>query len=353
MTKKQNPKHYLIPILTMIFMVASSAISGAEEVAGEIQAPRRQFITQNVLADGTPVSITIVAYPSDESRAQDVINAAFSRVLRLDHELFGENGIQSQINELGKGQPLTLPQDAFDLIAKSVKLAAWTDGWFDVTSASSRGLFVKRDWRRISLNPSERTVKFKSEQMQLDLHRIARGCFVDLAMDEIGRAGFANAMVQVGDIQRNTGHDIYTPWNIKLGFGNDPTTLAYRAQSLGLTNIAVTTVTDEGLGRGLIDPRSRQPVPEGRFKSITIFAADATTATAFALATYTVGPKHGMRFVESHPEVKGIMVDGQGNTVTSEGLKLARPSSTAPARVTADGGPNDLRQKRREEARDL
>ena len=242
MAKKQNPKHYLIPILTVIFMVASSAISGAEEVAGEAQAPRRQYISQNVLADGTPFAITIVASASDESRAQDVINAAFSRVLRLDHELFGENGIQSQINELEKGQPLILTQDAFDLIAKSIKLAAWTDGWFDVTSASARGLFVKRDWRRISLNPPDRTVKFKSDQMQLDLHRIARGYFVDLAMDVIGRTGFANAMVQVGNIQRNTGHDIYTPWNIKLGFGNDATPLAYRAQSLGLTNIAVTGI---------------------------------------------------------------------------------------------------------------
>ena len=353
MTKTRDPKYYLILIVTAILMVASSTTSGAKEGTEAVQTPHRQFISQNILADGTPFNITIVALASDKSRAQDAMNAAVSRVQRLDHELFRNNGIQSQLNELGKGQPIFLPRDAFDLIAKSVKLAALTHGWFDVTSASPGGLFVKRDWRRISLHPTEHILTFKSKLMQLDLRRIAQGYFVDMAMDEIGRAGFGNAMVQVGNIHRNTGHDIHTPWNMKLGFGKDQTSLAYRAQSLGLSNIAVATVTDSNLGRGLIDPRSKQPVAEGRLKSITIFAADATTATAFALATYTIGPKHGMHFVESHPEVKGIMIDDQGSTITSEGLKLASPSPTSPARATADGGPNDLRQKWREEAKDL
>ena len=116
---------------------------------------------------------------------------------------------------------------------------------------------------------------------------------------------------------------------------------------------AAATVTPNGLGRGLIDGRNKEPVADGVMTSITIFANDATTATAFALAAYAVGPKHGIVYVEKHPEVKGVMVDNGGQLVASNGL--GSTNKTITNRWPAEGtnrGPNNLGQKRREEASD-
>lgn len=324
-------------------IVPSSASSGI-----------RQFTLQTGLTDGTPIIITIVASASEEGRARSAMEAGTLRAQTLDRQINAPNGIDSQLNTLHSGQSLKLPPDIFAMINKAVTIAAQTDGWYDPASPSPSNWFTQRDWRRIALDPDTQTLRFKSNDMQVDLKRILRGAVADLCMDEILRAGFTNVMIEVGPVRWIAGRDIFTPWNIQIGFGGEGTQYAHRAFTYNLTNIAAATVTSDGLGQGLIDPKAKKAVPAKLMQSITVLAPDAMTATAYALAAYTLGPRIGMRFVEAHPEVKGVLVDNSGNLTASIGLGAATAAApVAPVSTIGDSGPNDMKQKQNEEERDM
>lgn len=329
-------------------------ISPSSAYADDASASR-QFSAQGILTDGTPMSITVVGYGSDEASANSTIASAINRARWLDYHLFSPDGLESKINSLPIGVSLKLPPDVFALIEKAVELSAQSDNWFDVAAPAPRHWFFNRDWRRIVLDKERQTISFKSGDMKLDLRRISKGYLADMTLDELLRAGFSNVMVEVGPVHRNRGHDIFTPWNVQIGFGDSKGGgFAHRVYNYNLTNVATATVTPTGLGRGLIDGRNKRPVDDFPIQSVTIFANDAATATAHALAVYAIGPKRGMQYVDKHPEIKGIMVDNSGQIFTSADLNTSslKAINRWPTSGGVDGGSNDLRQKRQEEAAD-
>lgn len=351
-------KFVILITLTAIFIpvLAASAISTAKEKSAPLPSPSvtRQFTTDGSFMDGTRILVTVVASSSEEGAANSAISSALSRARTLESALFSEGGVDSQIANLKTGQPLTLTADVFDFISKSVDLSAYTNGWYDVAAPSDKGIFTRRDWRRIVLDKDARTISLRSDGMRLDLKRIATGHYADLIVDELLRSGFSNAKVNVGQVQRIAGRDIFTPWNVAIDFGTGGE-YAHRSNNYNLSSVASATVTAGGLGSSLIDARSRKPVAGTQVKSVTVLASDAATATAYALAAYTLGPKVGLRFIEAHPETQGIIVDNSGALFASKGFNATtvKPEpSAAETEAAVDRGPNDLKQKEREENSD-
>ncbi|MBT3182436.1 MAG: hypothetical protein HN337_08025 [Deltaproteobacteria bacterium] len=326
-------------------------------LAVNANAAGRQFTTQGQLTDGTPVHMTVVAPEESKQQAEQILSSALSVIVRIDGQLFGGGGLATQINNLQKGQALRLPSYVFYMVKSATTLSAQTKGFFDIAAPSQSNAFSKRDWRRISLDRENLTISFKSSGMKLDLSKISKGYYVDIALNEIAKAGFNNAMVNVGPISRNRGHNIFTPWNIQIGFGGNAqhSKYAYRAFNYNIRNVGAATITPTGLGRNLIDGKTRNPVGDPMMKSITILANDATTATAFGLAAYAIGSKGAIKFVDRNDAIKGIMVDQQGQIVASKDLNTSSltKESRWPVYGKASGGPNDLKQKRREEASGL
>ncbi|NLD27233.1 MAG: hypothetical protein GX659_00300 [Myxococcales bacterium] len=321
----------------------------------QADAESRQISAQGVLLDGTPISMTIIADESMRESAESAVSDAISRISSVDLQLFSADGIQDKINSLGKSQKLELPFEIFDMISKSVELSALTKGWFDIAAPSKKEMFINRDWRRIVLDDSSRSMSFKSDGMQLDLSKISKGYYADMAIGEASKAGFSDAMVEIGSVQRNIGHDIFTPWKVDIGFGGTSGNFAHRAASYKIRNIASATVGENSLGSGLIDGRSKLPVAQGKMRSVTILSQSAVRATAYALAAYAVGPKYAMHFVNRHPDAKVIIVDKSGQIASSEGLNTGSTNlvNRWQTENTNDGGPNDLKKKEQEENSDL
>lgn len=346
----------LILAVLAIPVFAASAFSTADEKnpPAPSSSIMRQFTSDGSLTDGTRVSITVVAPSSEEGPALAAISSALSLARSLESGLFSADGADERIAALKSGEALALDPDVFEFISKAALLSALTNGWYDVSAPSEKGVFTPKDWRRIGLDEGARTISFKSDGMRLDLKRIAAGHYADIIMNELSRLGLANAKVDVGHVQRIAGRDIFTPWNVAIDFGAAGE-YARRANNYNLTTVAAATVTAGGLGAGLIDARSRKPVPAGTLKSVTVLASDAATATAYALAAYTLGPKVGLRFIEAHPETQGIIVDSTGALFASKGFNataLKSEPSAVGAEAAVDRGPNDLKQKEREENAD-
>ncbi|MBN1282774.1 MAG: FAD:protein FMN transferase [Proteobacteria bacterium] len=341
-----------LALAALIPSVASSAMTGDSGSAAQA-AGSRQFSAEAKLPTGEPISAVIVADPADEGRARAALSSAMSRAQQFSGEFFSEGGVASRLDSLGKGEKLELSPTAFDFLQRAVTLSQQSDGFFDVAGPSPKRMFTKSDSRRIELDGATRTVSFRDSDMKLDLTKIALGFTCDLMMETIAGEGFANASASAGPVTRNIGRDIYTPWDIVVGFGERTETGAHRAYRYGVSNVSATTVTPEGLGRGLTDPINKSQVSWGdSLRSVTVIASNAMTATAFALAAYTVGPKYAMKYVTGHPSVKGIVVDGQGNLTASKGMIVEGLSyeKSVNEQTASDGGSNDLKQKEREEA---
>jgi len=351
-------KRFLIVLaaITLIPSIASTAVTtdkAEEPTATPTQTSAIVDLSQFSASDNTglgAVAATVVSSPGDKGRAEVALSRALSRARAFAMEI---PGLEEKLNSLAKGERIELTPETFDFVFKAKQLSSQTHGWYDLTAPSPKGSFMKKDWRRVKLDSSSRTVWLRSEGMTFDLSRLATGYAADLMMGELAESGFANAMVEMGTVQSNKGRDIFTPWNVTIGFGEGTASAnagAYRAYRYNVKDVAAATVTPQGLGNGLIDAHNKKPVKPDGVRSVTVFAHDATTATAFAIAAYTLGPKHGLRYIESHPEMMCVIVDGGGELFASKNMNITNTPERSAVRQGSKGGPDDLKQKKREES---
>ena len=345
----------LLAAITLIPAIASTAVTtdkpeekdAAMETATAI-VDLGQFTASDNSGFGA-ITATVVSSPGDKGRAESALSRALSRARAFAVEV---PTLEERLNALAKGERIELSPEAFAFITRAKELASQTHGWFDPTAPSPKNMFFSKDWRRIKLDPETRTLWLRAAEMKFELGRIATGFAADIITDELAESGFANTKVEVGEVHRNKGHDIFTPWNVTIGFGEGPTqTGTYRAYRYNIKDVAAATVTSNGLGSGLIDAHNKKAVKTDGVRSVTVFSYDATTATAFAIAAYTLGAKHGLRFIESHPEMMCVIVDDGGTLLASKNMNITNTAERSAIRQNSTGGgSNDLKQKQREES---
>lgn len=332
---------------------AAPALAKSKVAKEPVQTGPRQFI-QTVSLNGIDATITIVADWSEEGRMQAVISNILSDLSRVDQEINGtSDGEIVKINALPKGKKITLSDELFTFLTKARDLANLTDGWFDITRSSSGGWFSAKNYHKLALDSKNRTFAFEGKDMQIDISNIWPAYLADKVMDKLVAEGITNVKVEVGNVNRNIGQDIYTPWNVSVDIPNPNSVNAYRSYVYSFSNKAVASLTPDRISNPIIDPRNNQPVLNN-FKNVTVFGGDSMTASAFAVALYTLGPKDAPAFADQHPEVKGIFVNGEGNVSSSSDLTITHPNY-ADEQVpgpTVDRGPNDLRRKKLEEEKD-
>jgi len=355
-------KRFLIALAaaTLIPSIASTAVTTdkAEEKAAEPMAAVEETsaivdLGQFSASDNTglgAIAATVVSSPGDKGRAEAALSRAVTRARAFAMEI---PSLEERLNSLPVNERIELTPETFDFLKKAKQLAALTHGWYDATAPSPKGAFLKKDWRRMKLDPATRTFWLKSDGMKFDLARLATGYAADIMMSELTDSGFANAMVEIGSVQSNKGRNIFTPWNVTIGFGEGPTdTGTYRAYRYNVGDVAAATITPDGMGRDLIDAHSKNLVKPDGIRSVTVFAHDATTATAFAISAYTLGPKHGLRYIEAHPEMMCVIVDGGGQLFASKNMNITTVPERSSVRQGSKGGPDDIKQKQREESLD-
>lgn len=342
-------------VIASMLVFAAPALAKAKPVKAQpVQTGPRQFIQTMALSSGIGATITIVADWSEEGRIQGVIGNILSDLSRADQEINGSSeGEVVKINALAKGQKITLSDEMFTLLTKARDLADLTNGWFDITRSSAGGWFSAKNYRKLALDSKNKTFAFKGNDMQIDISNIWPAYLVDKAISTLQAEGITNAKVEVGYVNRNIGQDIYTPWNVSVNIPNPNSVNAYRSFVYSFSNKAVASLTPDRISNTMVDPRNNQPV-SNNFENVTVFGGDSMTASAFAVALYTLGPKDAPAFAEQHPEVKGIFVDGEGKLSSSRDLTITHPNYSeeqAPA-PAVDRGPNDINRKKAEEAKD-
>lgn len=231
-----------------------------------------------------------------------------------------------------------LPEACFSVLQHALAVAAASDGAFDPTIAplveawgfGARGhggsmpsagrlasARVRTGWQRIALQPDTRSV-LQPGGLQLDLSAIAKGHGVDAVVEWLRAAGVAAALVDVGGELRGYGcKPDGTAWRVLVEATPDDDRAPVVV--LVLDNRAAATSGDgwhrfDAEGRRYphtLDARSGVPVAH-RTRAVTVVAATAMDADAWATALLVMGSDAGHAFAQVHGLAARFVDDIEG-----------------------------------------
>lgn len=255
----------------------------------------------------------------------------------------------SRFNRAPAGTWHAFPDAAYAVLACALEVAAGSGGAYDPTVGPLVELWgfgphgrpgtvpsdadvaqarARVGWQRLQLHPPARQVR-QPGNCRLDLSAIAKGYGVDAVAACLQRAGVAAALVDVGGELRGFGRKPGgAPWQVLVEApGDDDPGSDAPPCVLALQDAAVATSGDhwhhfvDADGRRhshTLDPRSGRPVP-GAAAAVTVIAATAMEADAWATALTVLGRDEGLGFARRHAMAARFLVrtaDGIEATTT-------------------------------------
>lgn len=293
---------------------------------------------------GTDIEITISDI--NDAAAADAFNAAVQELTRIENEMseWIAGTPISMINEKAGKEAVKVPDELFKVISAAQKISELSNGAFDITWASMRGIWnfakgserlptpeeIKEklplvNYKNIELNEANKTVFLKKPGMAIGLGAIAKGYAVDLAMQVLVNRGIKNAIVKAGGDMRVQGKMDGKLWEIGIKHPRDKNNLLAK---LPISNISISTsgdyerffIKDGILYHHIMDPKTGYPAMKSQ--SVTILAPDTMTSDVLSTTVFVLGPDEGMKLIKSLPGIEGIIVDSKGKIQYSTGINL-------------------------------
>ena len=292
-------------------------------------------------AMGTFVSVT--AIHEDREVAKAAVDAAFEEIKRVnsvmsnydpDSELSGVNGSGTS--------PVMISDELYLVLWESKKYSDMTGGAFDVTvgplmkewnraraaetAPDPQALAAARSrvgCRKMILDEKERTVRFETEGMEIDLGAIAKGYAADMAASIMRGKGVDNGLVNAGGDIVAFGHkQDGAKWTIGL---RDPANAGATVTEIEVSGMAVTTSGnyEKFISSGgkkyshIFDPRTGE---SSNCISASVIAPTAIEADALSTSICVMGPAQGMELVEKLKDAEAFLIDSEGNTYRSSGF---------------------------------
>ena len=289
----------------------------------------------------------IVLYAPDVETANRAAKAAFNRVARLDNTMsdYRETSELMTLCQRAGGAPVEVSDDLFRVLAFSQKIAAQTGGAFDVTMGPvvrlwrrARRTQVMPDPRRLAeargltgfaklhLDPRKRTARLEKSGMLIDLGGVAKGYAADEAIKVLQQHGVTRALVAAGgDVVVSDAPPDAAGWTIGVAprgaSGRTPGQAP--ANFLLLKHAAVSTAGDAeqyveigGVRYShIVDPRTGLGLT-GR-SSVTVVAPDGITSDSIDTAVNVLGPKRGLKLVDSTKGTAALILQSTESGVKS------------------------------------
>ncbi|MBA3547290.1 MAG: FAD:protein FMN transferase [Nannocystis sp.] len=295
---------------------------------------------------GTRVSINLWIGEHTAAQAGAAIEAAFAEIERIEQIMseWRPDSELSQLNDNAGGPLKPLSPELFEILQRSKLVAEATGGAFDPTFYAVGQLWhfepgarppapetiaeklALVGWRDIELDPNTGAGRLARPGMKVGLGAIAKGYAVDRASQVLLQHGFGHHIVEGGGDTYVSGSKGGTPWKVGIQRPDRPGSLA----AIPATDRAI--VTSGGYQRfieidgkryaHILDPRTGWPLDEAASaQSVTLVAANATDADAYATAVAVMGPEQGMAFVEAHPALEAVLLTRSGELLVSKDLR--------------------------------
>jgi FAD:protein FMN transferase len=301
---------------------------------------RAEWLSRSEAIMGTRCSVEL--WSEDRVRGEAAITSVFDDMKRIDRLMstWKEDTEISQVNREAAKHPVKISPELFWLLQESVKYSELTQGAFDITYASVGYLYDFKkgvhpdpkaiqsalpgiNWRHLVLDAKRTTVFFQRAGMRIDLGGIAKGYSVDKGIEILQKQGITRAMVNAGGDTRIIGDRFGRPWMVGV---RDPDHEGKTFLKLPLTDTAFSTSGDyeryfDEDGKRyhhILDPRTGDSARKCR--SVTVIAANATRTDALTKSVFIMGPKEGIDFINTLPDVDAVAVAPDGQVFYSKGL---------------------------------
>lgn len=294
---------------------------------------------------GNRFEISVVA--ESEEWAHRRIDEAVAEISRIEELLttFKDSSQTSLVNENAGIQPVTVDREVFDLISRSLKISALTQGAFDITYGSIDKRFWNFDtgmkslpdkevakrsvrlinYRNVLLDEKNNTVLLKEKGMRIGFGGIGKGYAADRAKTVLKMAGVANGVVNAaGDLVTWGRQSNGNPWTVGIA---DPNAKDHPFSYMDISDMAVATsgnyekyaVIDGKKYSHTIDPKTGFPV--SGIKSVTIICPSAELADAMATPVLVMGIRAGLDLINQLKHIECIIVDDNNKLFTSANIK--------------------------------
>lgn len=312
------------------------------EVSARVQSLHRRVLKLM----GNRFEITVVA--NDGEWAQERITDAVKEISRIEKLLttFDENSQTNLINRNAGIAPVKVDKEVFDIIRRSKRLSAITQGAFDITYGSvdkslwnfdksmtslpdhlTAKKFVRLiNYQNIILNEEKCTVFMKEKGMRIGFGGIGKGYAAERAKYILQQQGVESGIVNAaGDLAAWGYQPDGKDWTIGIA---DPNAVQHAFSYLSITNMAIATsgnyekyVMIGGKKYShTIDPKTGLPV--SGIKSVTIISPNAEIADAMATPVMIMGIKVGLNMINQLKGIGCIIIDDNDKIYTSKNINL-------------------------------
>jgi len=274
--------------------------------------------------------------------AQQGIDAIMREMKRIDRLMspYIKTSELSIVNRDAAIKPVTISDELFKLIKRSLYFSRLTSGAFDITFASVgqfynfrkkvrpstkviRKNLEKINFKHLILNEKNKTLFFAVAGVKIDLGGIAKGHAVDNSIRILKQKGIKHAIVTAGGDSRIIGDRRGRPWVIGI---RDPRKARTMRGALPLINTAVSTSGDYEryfVENGehfhhILNPKTGTSARE--LRSVTVLAADATTTDALSTSIFILGQKKGLMLIEKLANTEAILINQKNQLIFSSGL---------------------------------
>lgn len=290
--------------------------------------------------------ITTVA--TDKLTATEGIEKVIEEVNRIDSLIseWNPNSQTSAINRNAGIKPVNVDIELFQLIQRSLKISALTEGAFDISFAGMEKLWVfdkqehelpdsttilkyKRfvNWKNIELNTDNHTVFLKEKGMKIGFGGIGQGYAANRCRKILQDIpGIKGALINVsGDILAFGESNHPDGWNVQIADPRDKNkVLAW----LKMNNSSLVTsgnyekyFTNQGKRYShIINPSTGYPTTE--VKSATVLSQDAEISDVLATSLIVLGVEKGLKLINKLKDVECIMIDKNDQIHTSDKIHL-------------------------------
>ncbi len=295
---------------------------------------------------GTRVTVNVWLPPDVEAASAGAsIQAAFDEIARIESIMseWQPDSELSRFNDAAGEPAMPLSEELTEVLARSREIAEISGGTFDPTFHGVGQLWSFRpdatpptkaevkaklplvDYRKMEIDADAKSGRLTTAGMKVGLGAIAKGYAVDRASALLVARGLPHHVVEAGGDTYARGTKGGKKWVVGIQKPGERGIVA----ALPSSDEAVVTSGDyqryfefEGKRYAhILDPKTGWPIPAERSApSVTVVAPNATDADAFATAVAVMGPKAGMAFVESRPELEAVILDADGKTLVSSGL---------------------------------
>ncbi len=294
---------------------------------------------------GNQFELTVVAHTKEW--AYEMIDEGVKEIQRIEKLLttFSDDSETNLINRNAGIQPVTVSDETFNIIKRSIKISSITQGAFDITYGSidkrlwnfdqtmtslpspqkAKEMVRLINYKNIELDAEKKTVFLREKGMRIGFGGIGKGYAAEMAKEVMKKNDVNSGIVNAsGDLTTWGTQPGGKPWTVGI---IHPDYKDYPFSYMNISDMAVATsgnyekfvMIDGKKYSHTIDPRTGLPV--SGIKSVTIISPNAEICDAMATPVTIMGIEHGLHLINQVKQVECVIIDDNNKIYTSKNIK--------------------------------